>query len=310
MRSIPSGGRKIMAVRIGINPITWTNDDLPSLGGDTPLEVCLSETREAGYAGTEMGGKFPRRSAELRPILERHHLALVSGWFDGRLHEKSDEAEWEAVLPHLTLLRDMGCQYVVYADTSGRSEGDLFAPISRRPKLREDEWPEYGRRLTRLAERMADFGVGMAFHHHMGTIVETDDEVGRLMATTGPAVGLLYDCGHCVFAGGDPVALLKRHVGRVVHVHCKDSRKAVLDRARATNESFMQAVLDGVFTVPGDGFIDFPSLLAILHGAGYAGWLVVEAEQDPAKAHPLTYAKLGYTNLTRMARAAGMVVEA
>ncbi len=297
-----------MTVRIGINPITWTNDDLPSLGGDTPLEVCLSETRQAGYAGTEMGGKFPRRAAELRPMLEGHALALVSGWFDGRLHEKEDEAEWDAVLPHLTLLRDMGCKHVVYADTSGRSEGDLFAPISRRPRLQEGEWPQYGRRLTALAERMGDFGVGMAFHHHMGTIVETEAEVDRMMAATGPAVGLLYDCGHCVFSGGDPVALLDRHVGRVVHVHCKDSRKAILDRARSSDESFMQAVLDGVFTVPGDGFIDFPALLRILHDAGYAGWLVVEAEQDPAKAHPLTYAKLGYENLTRMARQAGFVV--
>jgi inosose dehydratase len=297
-----------MAVRIGINPITWTNDDLPSLGGDTPLETCLRETREAGYSGTEMGGKFPRTAAELGPILERHGLALVSGWYDGRLNEREVAAEWDAVLPHLTLLRDLGSRHVVYADTSGRSEGDLFAPISKRPRLSDGEWPAYGRKLTALAERMQDFGVGMAFHHHMGTFVETDAEVGRLMAATGPAVGLLYDSGHCIFSGGDPVALLRRHVQRVVHVHCKDSRKAVLDRARAADESFMQAVLDGVFTVPGDGFVDFPALLAILHDNGYEGWLVVEAEQDPAKAHPLTYAKLGYENVSRMARAAGFAV--
>jgi inosose dehydratase len=128
------------------------------------------------------------------------------------------------------------------------------------------------------------------------------------MAATGPAVGLLYDSGHCIFSGGNPVALLRRHVQRVVHVHCKDSRKAVLDRARAADESFMQAVLDGVFTVPGDGFVDFPALLKILHDSGYEGWLVVEAEQDPAKAHPLTYAKMGHENLSRTARAAGFVV--
>jgi len=299
-----------MSVRIGINPITWTNDDMPSLGGDTPLDTCLAETREAGYAGTEMGGKFPRTAAALKPILDRHGLKLVSGWYDGRLNEKALDAEWEAMLSHLTLLRDMGCRHVVYADTSGRSDGDLFAPISRRPRLADGDWRDYGRRLTALAERMADFGVGMAFHHHMGTIVESDAEVGRLMHAAGPAVGLLYDCGHCVFAGGDPAALLRRHVGRVVHVHCKDARKSVLDRARAADESFMQAVLDGVFTVPGDGFVDFPALLAILADAGYAGWLVVEAEQDPAKAHPLTYARLGYQNITRMARAAGLAVEA
>jgi inosose dehydratase len=297
-----------MVVRIGINPITWTNDDLPSLGGDTTVETCLSEARQAGFAGIEMGGKFPKAAAELEPLLKRHSLDLVSGWYDGRIHERDIEAEWTAILPHMTLLRDMGCMYVVYADTSGRSEGDLFAPISRRPKLADGDWADYGKRLTALAQRMADFGVGMAFHHHMGTIVETDAEVDRLMASTGGAVGLLYDCGHCVFSGGDPVALLKRHVGRVVHVHCKDSRKELLARARAGDESFMQAVLDGVFTVPGDGFIDFPMLLGILHDAGYAGWLICEAEQDPNKANPLKYATLGFANLSHLAREAGFTV--
>jgi inosose dehydratase len=297
-----------MSVRIGINPIGWTNDDLPSLGGDTPLATCLSETRIAGFSGTEMGGKFPKTSAELGPILKSHGLVLVSGWYDGRIHERDIDAEWSAILPHMTLLRDLGCRHVVYADTSGRSEGDLFAPISRRPKLADSEWAGYGKRLTALAERMTDFGVGMAFHHHMGTIVETDAEVDRLMASTGPAVGLLYDCGHCAFSGGDPVAMLKRHVARVVHVHCKDVRKDLLAKARATDESFMQAVLDGVFTVPGDGFIDFPALLTTLHDAGYEGWLVSEAEQDPAKAHPLTYARLGFSNLVRMALQAGFTI--
>lgn len=297
-----------MSVRIGINPIGWTNDDLPSLGGDTPLETCLSETRLAGFSGTEMGGKFPKTSEQLGPILKSHGLVLVSGWYDGRMHERDIDAEWDAVLPHLTLLRDMGCRHVVYADTSGRSEGDLFAPISRRPKLADDQWAGYGKRLTALAERMADFGVAMAFHHHMGTFVESDAEVDRLMAATGPAVGLLYDCGHCVFSGGDPVAMLKRHAARVVHVHCKDVRKDLVKKARATDESFMQAVLDGVFTVPGDGFVDFPALLTILHDAGYEGWLVSEAEQDPAKADPLTYARLGFSNLARMALQAGFTI--
>ncbi len=297
-----------MAVQIGINPITWTNDDVPELGGDTPLETCLAETAAAGYAGTELGGKFPRTAHALAPILDGFGLQLVSGWFDGRIHERDIDAEWPAILPHLTLLRDLGSRYVVYADTSGRSEGDLFAPISKRPKLPDGEWSTYGKRLTALAERMADFGVGMAFHHHMGTIVETDREIDRLMESTGGAVGLLYDSGHCIFSGGDPVGLLKRHIGRVVHVHCKDARKDLLARARTGDESFMQAVLDGVFTVPGDGFIDFPALLAILHSAGYQGWLVCEAEQDPSKANSLTYARLGFGNLVRMALQAGFTV--
>lgn len=298
-----------MAVRIGINPITWTNDDVPELGGDTPLEVCLSETAEAGYAGTELGGKFPRASKDLAAVLAPHGLELVSGWYDGRICEKEVEEEFDAILPHLTLLRDLGAKHVVYADTSRGRHGAIHDPISQRPRLADGEWKSYGNKITRLAERFADFGVGMAFHHHMGTIVETDDEIGRLMAGSGEAVGLLYDTGHCLFSGGDPEALLRRHVGRVVHVHCKDVRADVLKRARALDMSFMGAVMEGIFTVPGDGSIDYLTLLRVLAENGYAGWLVVEAEQDPAKAHPLTYATMGYRNLRDLACKAGFEVE-
>jgi inosose dehydratase len=297
-----------VTVRIGINPITWTNDDVPELGGDTPLEVCLAETKQAGYAGSELGGKFPRQSAVLKPIMQRFGLDVVSGWYDGRCAEKDVGAEMEAIGPHLQLLKDMGCKHVVYADTSLGRHGAIWGPISQRPSLKPDEWPAYGRKLTALAERMADFGVHMAFHHHMGTIVETDDEVGQLMQYTGEAVGLLYDTGHSIFSGGDPVALVKRHVKRIVHVHCKDSRKAILDKARAADMSFMDAVIEGIFTVPGDGFIDYPTILRALAEDNYSGWLVVEAEQDPKKAHPLTYATLGFKNLKRMAEEAGFKV--
>jgi inosose dehydratase len=297
-----------MAVEIGINPITWTNDDMPELGGDIPLETCLAETRAAGYAGIELGGKFPRTVAQLRPILQQYRLKLVSGWYDGRICEREAEQEFAAVEPHLTLLRDLGCKVVVYADTSRRQHDGIFRSASQRPALSDDEWPAYGRKITALAERMAAFGVRMAFHHHMGTIVQTDTEIDRLMATTGEAVGLLYDTGHCLFAGGDPAALLARHIARVVHVHCKDVRRDVLRRALATDSSFMGAVLDGIFTVPGDGCIDYPALLRPLAEHGYAGWLVVEAEQDPRKAHPLTYARMGQRNLGAMAVAAGFLV--
>jgi inosose dehydratase len=298
-----------MSVKIGINPITWSNDDVPALGGDTPLEVCLSETRLAGYRGTELGGKFPRNSKELGAILSHHSLELVSGWYDGRILERDVDEEFEAVLPHLTLLRDLGAKRVVYADTSrGRHDG-IFSPISDRPKLAADEWRPYGAKITALAERMAEFGVGMAFHHHMGTIIESDDEIDTLMRHSGSAVGLLFDTGHCAFSGGDPITLLQRHIGRVVHFHCKDVRPDILTKARREDMSFMGAVMEGIFTVPGDGVIPYPALLAQLAGHGYAGWLVVEAEQDPAKAHPLTYATLGYRNLKAAATATGLVVE-
>jgi inosose dehydratase len=196
----------------------------------------------------------------------------------------------------------MGCRHVVYADTSGRTG---FPPISQRPRLMDDEWPAYGRKVTGLAERLAAFGVRMAFHHHMGTIIESEADIHRLMASTGEAAGLLFDSGHCLFAGADPAAVLQRHIARVVHVHCKDLRHNVLQRSRTEDMTFLEAVLAGVFTVPGDGCIAFAPLLRMLHDAGYTGWLVVEAEQDPRIAHPLTYAKLGYRNLSAMAAEAG-----
>ncbi len=297
-----------MPVRLAINPITWSNDDHPSLGAEIPLETCLSETRQAGFAGTEFGFKFPRSTPELTALLRKHELQLVSAWYDGRILEKEVEVEYEAILPHLTMLKDQGCKLVVYADTSRGRHGGIFQPASQRPKLADDEWAAYGRKITKLAEKFADFGVRMAFHHHMGTFVETDDEIDRLMAGTGDAVGLLFDTGHCVYAHGDPQALLERHIGRINHVHCKDIRRAVLEKAWAGDWSFMDAVLAGVFTVPGDGSVDYPPLLRRLQKAGYEGWLVVEAEQDPAKAHPLTYATMGYRNLLGLARDAGMQV--
>ena len=297
-----------MSIRIGINPITWTNDDVPELGGDTPLETCLAETAQAGYRGAELGGKFPRASRELGPILAAHGLDLVAGWYDGRILDREVDEEFDALLPHLTLLRDLGAKHVVYADTSRGRHDAIHAPISERPRLLDNEWPAYGRKLTRLAERMAGFGVGMAFHHHMGTIVETDREVDRLMAATGEAVGLLFDTGHCLFSGGDPDSLLRRHLDRIVHFHCKDVRKPVLEKARADDMSFMAAVMEGIFTVPGDGSVHFLSLLKPLADRGYDGWLVVEAEQDPAKAHPLTYATKGYRSLLATAKEAGFTV--
>jgi inosose dehydratase len=296
-------------VRIGINPITWTNDDMPELGGDIPLDTCLAETKQAGYAGTEMGGRFPKTAAALRPMLEGHGLQLVSGWFDGRIMEREVAAEWDAILPHLTLLRDMGCRHVVYADVTGGRHGDIARKLSDRPKLSDEDWPEYGRKVTELAERMAAFGVGMAFHHHMGTIVQTGPEIDALMLHTGAAAGLLFDSGHCLFAGADPLAVLMRHVERVVHVHCKDVRAPVMDKAIGFDWSFMHSVLKGVYTVPGDGCIEFMPLLETLRDADYGGWLVVEAEQDPRIAHPLTYARMGFGYLASAAEEAGFEVE-
>jgi inosose dehydratase len=296
-----------MSVRIGVNPIGWSNDDMPELGGETPLETCLAEARAAGYAGIELGNKFPRDAAMLRPILARHDLALISGWYSGRLLERSLEAEIAAAAAHLALLAALGCTIMVFAETTGGIAGARGTPLSRRPRLASAEWPEFGRKLTALARHFAEHGVDLAYHHHMGTVVETEDDIDRLMAVTGPEVGLLLDTGHLAYAGAGLRAVAKRHIARINHVHCKDVRPAILDRVRTADSSFLDAVLAGIFTVPGDGSIDYPPILAELAHARYSGWLVVEAEQDPVKAHPLTYASKGFAYLRDTALAAGLL---
>lgn len=295
-----------MPLRLGINPITWSNDDMPELGGETPLETCLAEARAAGFDGIELGNKFPRESARLRPILARHGLELVSGWYSARLRERPVEEEARNLEPHLMLLEEMGCEVMVFAETSGAVAGARGTPVSRRPRLSEAEWGGFAGKLTALADRLAARGVRMAYHHHMGTVIETEAEIDRLMAMTGESVGLLLDTGHLTYAGADPASVAHRHIRRINHVHCKDVRPTVLAAMRAGDRSFLDAVVEGVFTVPGDGGIDFPAVLTALKAGGYRGWLVVEAEQDPAQAHPLTYARMGHDNLGAAARAAGL----
>lgn len=293
-----------MAVRIGANPIGWSNDDLRSLGGATPLAVCLSEAHEAGFEGMELGHKFPREADALRAVLSAHGHVLVSGWYSCYLLERSVEEELVALRPHLDLLKALGSTVLVLAECTGCVHGEQDKPIEARRKISAEEWPELGRRLTALAEATKAEGVQVAYHYHMGTAIQTEDEVHAMMAHTGPAFGLLLDTGHATFAGIDPVALAKRYRERIFHVHCKDVRRAVMEQSLAGNWSFLNSVIAGVYTVPGDGCVDFPGVLAAL--PGYTGWLVVEAEQDPEKAHPLTYAKLGFANLDGYARAAGL----
>ena len=293
-----------MKVRIGINPLTWSNDDLPALGAENSLEMCLTEARAAGYAGVELGNKFPRQSAELRPILKSHGLDLVSGWYSGRLLERDVAAEWQAMRAHFELLHALNCNVMVFAEVSRCTHGDQLAPISRRPQLPKGEWSRFGASLTELAERMQREGLRMAYHHHMGTVVQSAQDIDLLMSNTGEAVGLLLDTGHLTYAGGDPAAAATRHAQRIVHVHCKDVRREVLDHCRNRDASFLNAVLEGVFTVPGDGMVDYPAVLAPIARSGYRGWLVVEAEQDPAVAPPMHYAQLGFRNLQSFAAAA------
>lgn len=294
-----------MTIQIGINPITWSNDDLLHLGGDTPLETCLSEAHQAGYDGVELGNKFPRQASLLAPILKKHNLKLVSGWYSAELLKRTAEEEIKAMQPHFTLLKEMGCKVMVFAETSNAIHCNQAKPVSERPHLADAEWKQFGERMTVVGDYLKKNGIHLAYHHHMGTVVESAADIDRLMAVTGPSVGLLLDTGHAVYAGADPADLARRHIKRIVHVHCKDVRKDMLAKARKENLSFLNAVLQGTFTVPGDGMVDYASVLPIIAKSGYSGWLVVEAEQDPAKAHPLTYAKMGYRNLSKLAEEAG-----
>lgn len=295
-----------MGVRIGINPLGWTNDDLPDLGGETPLETCLSEARQAGYAGIEMGHKFPRTYAELHPLLAAHELALVSGWYGSRLLERSADDEIAAVQGHLDLLSRIGANVMVFAEVTGSVHTERETPLSARPRLSDEDWPRFAEALSRVAEHLAGAGVTMAYHHHMGTVVETEEDVDRLMAASGSAVGLLLDTAHLVFAGGSPDDVIGRHGSRINHVHCKDVRADELARSRGADRSFLESVIAGLFTVPGDGSLDFASILRALTETGYSGWLVVEAEQDPAEAHPLTYARMGFDALSARVAEAGL----
>ncbi len=295
-------------INIGTNPIAWSNDDLPELGGATPLEDCLAQARQAGYEGIERGHKFPNDPAMLRDTLARHGLRFVSGWYSGRLREHDADAEIAAMATHLDLLAKNEAPVLIYAETTGCIHGDRSAPLSRGPRMAPDDWPRFCARLNRVAAHCAERGVALVVHHHMGTAIETGDDIARLMDGTDDTVGLLLDSGHATFAGADPVHLARDYAARIRHVHCKDIRREVFSRARAGDWSFLDSVIAGVFTVPGDGFIDFPAMLAALAAAEYAGWMVVEAEQDPARAEPLHYARMGYDNLSAMLREAGFII--
>jgi inosose dehydratase len=298
-----------MKARLGIAPIAWTNDDLPQLGGDTPLEVCLSESREAGFTGTETGGKFPKTARELRDVLAAHDLKLVSGWYSGRMLENDLAAEKDRAAAQLELFRENSASVIVYGETTGTVQNRQEVPLARRPRLDDAQMRVYGRKLTAFAEHCHEERVPLSFHHHMATAIETESDVDRLMNFTGEAVGLLFDTGHITFAGGDALRMARRHGKRINHVHTKDIRKPVLASIDPEKSSFLDAVLAGVFTVPGDGMIDFKAVAALAAEIGYEGWFVVEAEQDPEKANPLKYAKIGHEALSEALGEAGYTIE-
>ena len=287
-----------MSIRFGANPIIWSNDDLRELGAETSLETCLGEARQIGFEGMELGHKFPRDARELAAILARFGLACISGWYSSSLLARDADAELTHLRAHLDLLKALGSTVLVFADTSGAIHGDPRRPLAQRPQLAPGDWRQFGRRVTQVAAATAAEGVRLVYHHHMGTAVQSEADIDALMDATGEEVGLLLDTGHARFAGADPVGLARRYASRIGHLHAKDVRAAVAERAARGGWSFLRAVVEGVFTVPGDGCVPFDRVFQELRD--YSGWVVLEAEQDPRKADPQTYASLELRNLRQL----------
>ncbi|WP_434565029.1 myo-inosose-2 dehydratase [Thermoanaerobacterium thermosaccharolyticum] len=279
-------------VKLGIAPIAWTNDDLPELGKENTFEQCISEMALAGFVGCEVGNKFPRDTKTLKKALELRKLSIASAWFSSFLTTKPLEETINAFIKHRDFLWEMGAKVIVVSEQGHSIQGKMDTPIlGQKPVLNEDEWQKLASGLEKLGELAAEKDMKIVYHHHMGTVVQTSMEIDRLMEMTSPdKVYLLFDSGHLTFCGENPEAVLKKHIKRIKHVHLKDVRKDVLDKVKKENMSFLNAVLNGVFTVPGDGMIDFVPLFRILSEYDYEGWFIVEAEQDPAKANPLEYA--------------------
>ena len=297
-------------VLLGTNPIAWANDDDRSIGADIPTERILDEAgRQIGFDGIENGHRWPDDPEELRALLAGYGLKFISGWYSCELLVRSVQDEIAACQAHLAKLKHNGCRVMIVCETSNAIHGDPARAVNDRPWLTAEQMTAFGAKLESFAAYLTSQGVTLVYHHHMGTVVESPEEIDALMAATGPHVHLLFDAGHCAFGGGDPQAVLQRHVGRVRHFHAKNIRPDVVVRVRKEGLSFLQGVVAGAFTVPGDqeGAVDFGPLLKILAGVGYDGWIVIEAEQDPKARNPLLYQTLGLATLKRLAGEAGLV---
>jgi Sugar phosphate isomerases/epimerases len=292
----------------GTNPIAWSNDDDRTLGAHISLDQCLDETAKIGFDGIEKGHKFPQEPNALKAVLEPRELRYVSGWHSLNLLVNSLEDEKAAMQPALDLLKAMGSKVIIVCETSNAIHGDDGKAVNDRPRLTDADWKTFGAGVEALAEFAAGQGISLVYHHHMGTIVESEDEIDRLMQNTGPHTKLLLDTGHTLFGGGDPERVAKKHMARVGHIHAKNVRPEIAAEVRNEGLSFLEGVRRGVFTVPGDkeGGVSFPPVLKIAAEHGYDGWLVIEAEQDPDVRNPFEYQSMGLASLKAMALAAGL----
>ena len=292
----------------GTNPIAWSNDDDQTLGADISLEQCLTDAGKIGFDGIEKGHKLPTEPEALKAALEPHGLKFISGWHSLNLLAHSVEDEKKAIQPHLDLLKAMGCQVCIVCETSNAIHGADNTPLNQSPVLDEDQWARFGADVEAVADYCAEQGITLVYHHHMGTIVESESEIDAFMNHTGPATRLLLDTGHALFGGSDPVKLAEKYMNRVSHLHAKNVRPDIAKQVEEEGLSFLEGVRRGVFTVPGDadGAVDFEPVLKIAADHGYEGWLVIEAEQDPAVRNPFEYQSLGLKSLKAMAQSAGL----
>lgn len=295
-------------VKVGISPICWQNDDLPDLTAAYTMEQALREAREIGYTGVERGQRMPPDTEGLRAYLDAADIVLCGGWCSGNLLVNEIEAEKAAISQQVAQFVALGAPCIVYAECSNTIQGDQGISVNARPTLSRGDITEYGQKLTEIAKWSAGQGMPLAFHHHMGTIIEAEADVDALMESTGEEVHLTFDTGHLLFGGGDVMATMERWSHRIHHVHLKDIRPEVVADIRAHDRSFLDAVIAGAFTVPGDGCIDFQAVSHQLAKMGYDGWIVVEAEQDPAKAPPYAYSKMGYDHILEVCAGAGLEI--
>jgi len=280
-------------IRLAIAPIGWTNDDMPELGGEIPFEQCVSEMALAGFEGSEVGNKYPRDPLVLNKALKMRGITICNAWFSSFLTTKSLAEVEKEFVAQCDFLYAVGARVIGAAEQGNSIQGKPLPVFDAKPHFSADEWKRLTAGLNHLGAVAKRKGMQLVYHHHMGTGVQTTEEIDRLMQMTDPdLVGLLYDTGHLVFSGEDHLAILKKYMGRIRHVHLKNIRFDKLEQAKREKWSFLNAVRNGTFTVPGDGGMDFTQVFEMLKNGGYKGWWVVEAEQDPAKANPLEYAMI------------------
>ena len=300
-----------MAVKIGISLIAWQNDDLPDLTADFTTEGAMEDAGRIGYQGVERGRRMPADTEGLRSYLDRYGVSLCGGWCSGSLMTASLEDEKAAVLQQVEQFVALDAPCIVYAECSNTVQGDLLTPVRNRSKLSRDDVKSYAAKLTELAKWMSDKGMTLSYHHHMGSMIEDAEDINWLMEGSGPEVALLYDTGHLLFAGADPLAVLDRWGDRVHHVHFKNVRPDKMAWVRTENRSFLDGVRAGVYSVPGDpdGCIDFQAITDRLKAMDYDGWIVVEAEQDPAIAPPFEYSKIGFDHIVDICGRSGLTLK-